>query len=118
MEEIRNLYESAYEFQEACTPEELNDAEREIMKDRVTPKWAPAETMTTQGMQPVLRVIAHPPGTCRHIREDLWAVELITPVQSRFFGFENAFIDSHLQMRCEGYNPLFTEVMGWPNAED
>ena len=84
-------------------------------------KWTPTTTFILRhGQVPVLRVVAHPPGTHNKsvIVDHMTAVELVTAHGSRWFGFANAFIDSHLRMRCVGWNPRNELVQIWPDAEN
>jgi len=85
-------------------------------------KIVPSHVMTVLGgMQPVIRVLAHPPGQHpKHspIRPDLTAVELVTRVGSRWFGFETARINSRLEMEVSGYSPLFESVNAWKDARE
>jgi hypothetical protein len=85
-------------------------------------KWTPKAVMTLRGVSPVVRVEAFPPNkhpakSC--IRADCTLV-LLTAVngESRQYGFEKAWIDSHLRMRVSGYNPGFEEVAHWEDAKD
>ena len=65
--------------------------------------------------QPVMQTIAHPPGTHADspIRNELTAVELRTPVGSRWYGFERAWIGSDLRMHVSPINPRDEVVYKW-----
>ena len=71
-----------------------------------TPRYVPSTIYCKGATVPVLRVIAHPPGTAKgaHIVPHLTAVELVTERGSRWFGFENAQINSELRMIVSGFD--------------
>ncbi len=51
---------------------------------------------------PVLRYIAHSPGTHKcGLRSDVWALEMVTKLGSRWQGFARCYINSRLRMVCE-----------------
>ena len=91
--------------------------------DTKTPdKWAPNAVLILQrGIIPVTQTVAYPPGnhpTGCPIKGSLVAVELRTDCGSRWYGFERAWIDSHLRMRCSGWNQRNELVASWDTATD
>lgn len=73
--------------------------------------------MTKSGVRPVVRVLAHPPGTHKSaIRADMHALELIADTgESRWFGVDKAKITSRLRMvACGGFlNPKNELAKAW-----
>lgn len=71
------------------------------MKNKSTYKVVPAQMYVyPNGYMPVTRVLVHPPG--KHVGspiiQDLTALELVTPVRSRWYGCEHAAITSRLRV--------------------
>jgi hypothetical protein len=71
------------------------------------PRYAPEMVMVCHGIEvPVLRAIAHPPGKhpphCRLVSTCV-ALELETAYGSRWWGFEEAHINSELRMVVSGF---------------
>lgn len=64
------------------------------------PRYAPERIMTIKGMQPVTSAVFHPAGNHEGspIKNEMAALELTTPVGSRWFGCEWAYINSELRM--------------------
>lgn len=91
------------------------------MKDKWTPATILAFHNGKAGIFPVDTVKAFPPN--QHpakcpIKDDMTAVQLISSCgPSRWYGFEKAWIDSHLRMRVSGYDPRFEEVSKWQDAK-
>jgi hypothetical protein len=92
------------------------------MKD----KWVP-EVMLALNPQtgqheysPVISVLAHAPGhKVAPIRTECTAVEItLANGGKRYFGFERAWIDSHLRMRVSGYDERNELVAAWPDAKE
>src|SRR5262245_44297764 len=74
----------------------------------------PEEKFTLHGMKPVAKVEIFPPH--QHPKgsaiQEVFTLVKVTAVtgESRQYGFDEAFIDSYLRVRCVGYNPRFSEV--------
>lgn len=88
-----------------------------------TPRYTP-KTVTYvrdgQGSRlPVLNVIFHPPGTHKGIiRPDIGALELKTARGSRWYGCENAYINSELRMIVVGFPRGFEEMAHWEKVPE
>ena len=74
------------------------------------------------GLRPVVRVIAHPPGTHP---EKCPLVKTCTAVQvvndrgnSRWYGVEKAWIGSDLRFRISGFSPKFEELQKWEDGQE
>ena len=61
-------------------------------------KYAPEVVQTVNGTQPVTGVRSLPPNGHPHspIKNELRALELVTPSGSRWYGCKNAYINSQL----------------------
>ena len=88
----------------------------------VPDKWVPKTIFTMHGDCPVAKVEAFPPKT--HPKDtpihDVLTAVIVTATNGcrRIYGFDEAYIDSYLRMRCVGYNSAFSEVAAWENAKD
>jgi hypothetical protein len=74
--------------------------------------------MTTEGNLPVLQAAFYPMGTRRPnhcpIVKNTGVLELKTAKQSRFYGCDNAYINSELRMVVVGCNDKDEVRMKWP----
>lgn len=77
-------------------------------------RYAPTRVMTTRGYQPVVRVVWHPPGHRQGpIVKNMGALELVTPVGSRWYGAMSGAINAELRMVVAGYPARFEEMNRW-----
>lgn len=85
-----------------------------MMTDR-TPRYTPETVMTLKGIRPVVRAIAHPPGShpASPIKNEMTAVELVTEAGSRWYGCERAWINSDLRMVVQGCDSRDEARMSW-----
>jgi len=70
------------------------------------PRYAPEKVMTLKGMQPVIGARTYPPNThpTSPIKDEFTALELITPVGSRWYGCDSAYINSELRIIVIGFD--------------
>lgn len=77
------------------------------MIDRI-PRYAPSHVIIARAMKllPVRQYIAHPPNThpASPIKNEMTALELVTDKGSRWFGCEQAYINSELRMVVIGFD--------------
>jgi hypothetical protein len=75
---------------------------RVVSKSVETMRYTPSIVTIDMMRMPVLRVVAHPPGTHPNspIKSDLTAVEMVTARGSAWRGCKRAYIDSSLRMVC------------------
>jgi hypothetical protein len=80
------------------------------------PRYAPTEIMTLTGIRPLVRWIAHPPGTHPDspIVNTMTALEGVTSQGSRWFGCAHAYITSERRMVVIGTNDKDEVRMRWP----
>src|ERR1039458_8046912 len=79
-----------------------------------TPRYAPTAVMTTRGRQPVISARWHPAGSHKGpIRSDVGALELVTPVGSRWYGVQRAAINAQLRLVIAGFPAGFEEMRTW-----
>ncbi len=88
------------------------------------PRYAPSKVLIVHGNgwvdAPVIRYVVHPKGTDRPrcpIGPGYVALELVTDYGSRWFGCEEAYINSELRMVVVGTNTLDEVRMRWPLAD-
>lgn len=82
----------------------------------MTPRYAPDKVLVLgYGMLPVRQYLVHPAGTHPHspIRNDMKALELRTAAGSRWYGVEDAYINSELKAVVVGTNKRDEVRMGW-----
>lgn len=80
----------------------------------MTPRYAPTEVTLSGRRAPVIRYIVHPPGTHRGvITPDMTALELVTDRGSRWYGVEDAYINSELKMVVVGTDRRDEVRMAW-----
>ncbi len=82
----------------------------------MTPRYAPKSVLIAgAGEVPVIRYVVHPAGAHPGpIRQDMIALELVTPRGSRWYGVEDAYINSQLRMVVVGTNRRDEIRMKWP----
>jgi len=84
------------------------------------PRYAPTQTIVAARRVPVTSWRAHPPGThpkgCPLI-PNCTALELVTPLGSRWWGVEKAWINSELRMVVSGFPERCEIRRSWPEAK-
>jgi hypothetical protein len=89
------------------------------MKDEV-PRYAPEKTfIVRKGLAyelPIVRYVSHPPNNhppgCPLVN-DCTALEMVTEVGSRWWGFDKCWINSELKMVIQGFDDRNEIVSGW-----
>lgn len=89
--------------------------------DDLTPRYAPTQVMTWEGMRPAVGYVAYPPH--QHppkcpILDEIVALEVITDIGiSRWYGCQEAYINSELKMVIIGADSRDEVRMRWPKAK-